>query len=274
MLAGVITFSTVYIAFNAKEPIVVNIDSFSDFKLTNSTNSTKYNSFSFVLDNQGKRAVGVRASDFVATSPGMNLTSWKMSRDYELSSLQSYYITVNTKSNNQSDWLSFNTSVTIHLIAFGLEDSYDVIDKADISSSITINSEIVSNGPIRLDSPQIISRNGSYVPLSLTNNSNNTLEIDVQNYGNVPVNYSLEFIVSNMSLSITTNYKGSLDNLTSIIPGYLPSASENVPSSSASYSNTVVLTVTGTPSGTTDYYVIIWLKIESTIQDTLIVVCQ
>ena len=64
MLAGAITFGTVMVVYNSKQPIEVRIDSFSDFKLNNYSNSTKYNSFSFVLDKQGHRAVGVRAQDF------------------------------------------------------------------------------------------------------------------------------------------------------------------------------------------------------------------
>ncbi len=281
MLAGAITFSTVVVILNSKEPIVVSIDSFSDFKLTGSNNSTRYNSFSFVLNNQGKRDIGLRSSDveiYNGTISSANLLSnWTIGRDYLLSSLQSYYITVTSTSNSPTDWLQFNSTITLKLTVYATDQSYNKADKLTISAPVTIGSSYVSSGPLKLLDNQTISGSNNYAALDSTSKTNNSLEIVVLNYGNLPVNYTLDFIVSNSSLAITTKYIGTNTNLTSTIDGYLPAANGLNPSSSAGITpnKTIVLTVTALspPSANSNYYVIVWLKIESTIEDTLMIVC-
>ena len=282
MLAGAITFGTVIVILNTKEPIVVSVDSFSDFKLVNSSSSTKYNSFSFVLDNQGKRDAGVKASDFrlynVTGGSNTLLLNWTMSRDYDLSSLQSYYVTITSNSSSVKDWLSFGSTIKVQLVAYGLDQSYSTADKATVTSSITIGSNLVSSGPLRILTNQSQSGSSNYAVLDSTNSNNNTLEIVVQNYGHLDVNYTLDFMVSNRNVSITNTYVNSLGvNLSSTIGGSLPAAIGNNPSSSANLNGTnetIIFSVTSTKSVSTDlYYVIVWLKIESTVQDTLVIVC-
>ena len=101
----------------------------------------------------------------------------------------------------------------------------------------------------------------------------------VQNYGHLAVNYTLDFMVSNRNVSITNTYVNLPGvNLSSTINGNLPAAIGNIPSSSAdspgSKNETIIFRVTSTKAVSTDlYYVIVWLKIESTVQDTLVIVC-
>ena len=279
MLAGAVTFGTVIVVLNAKEPILVSIDSFSDFKLVNSTSSTRYNSFSFVLDNGGKRAVGFLHTDFELynnTGGTKNpLSNWSIARDYELSALQSYYITISSNSTQPEDWLSFNSSITLQITVYGLDQSYSKADKSTISNSVTIGSSYVSSGPLVLKNNQTTN---NFAELNATVSTYNSIKIDVENYGNIAVKYTLDFIVSNRSLLITTHYINSPTNLTSTIDGSLPSASGSNPATSANLNlnSTIVLTVSSSlgTAPSTEFYVIIWLKIESTIQDTLVIVCS
>lgn len=275
LLAGAITFTTVFVVMTTKEPIVVRVDSFSDFRLTGYSNSTKYNSFSFVLDNQGKRAVGVRAQDFKMWINGILNDSWSISRDYELGAFQSYSISVTT--NNQSSWLAFNSSIKIQLTAYGLETSYDQADKQVIISSTTINSNLISTGPIQLKNS--LESNGvrNYAYLQASNLANNTMNITVQNYGHLNTSYSLDFIVSSPNINLTLNYFGSTANLSTQIDGYLPAASGDSPFNStlliinASFVNKT--SVVNTSNLKNNYFIIAWLKIDQSIQDTLLISC-
>ena len=201
-----------------------------------------------------------------------------MSRDYDLSSLQSYYVTITSNSSSVKDWLSFGSTIKVQLVAYGLDQSYSTADKATVTSSITIGSNLVSSGPLRILTNQSQSGSSNYAVLDSTNSNNNTLEIVVQNYGHLDVNYTLDFMVSNRNVSITNTYVNSLGvNLSSTIGGSLPAAIGNNPSSSANLNGTnetIIFSVTSTKSVSTDlYYVIVWLKIESTVQDTLVIVC-
>lgn len=280
MLAGAVTFGAVIYVLDSKEPIVVSIDSFSNFKLTNSTSSTRYNSFSFVLDNQGKRDAGVKASDFklfnITATGDIPLSNWTMSRDYQLNSLQSYYVTVVSTSTNTSNWLSFNSTIKVQLIAYGLDQSYSVADKITVQAITTISSNMITNGPMMLQTNYTGTNSANYAALDSTNPSNNTLKIDVLNYGNLPVNYTLDFIVSSRNVTIKNTYSGQTTNLGSTINGYLPAANGNNPSSTASQNSngTIIFTVTSTKfTSSFTYYVMIWLKIDTNIQDTLIISC-
>lgn len=271
MLAGAITFTTVYVAYNSKPPISVTIDSYSDFKLVNSNNSTKYNSFSFVLDNQGKREVELKQNDFklfnVLNNPLLN---WTISRDFELAPLQSYSITVISTSNKDSDWLTFNSTINVQLTVSALDNG----EKATISSSFTIDSSVVSQGPLKISIPAKYLNKTKSGSFAILNSTVNNLTVDVLNFGHLPVNYTLEFIDSNLNLTISTQY---LNNsfLPNIIYGHLPAASGNSNSSSANLSETVRLTVGLKPlSPSGNYLVMILLKIDTNIQDSLIVACQ
>ena len=272
MLAGALTFGTVIVVLTSKEPIVVNIDNFSDFKLEGYSNSTKYNTFSFVIDNQGKRAIGVRAQDFQLFNASSNkeIPNWNMSRNCELSSLQSYYITVTTADTNQSNWISFQSSIKVQIIAYGLEDSYDNADKAVFSSGITVSDELVSVGPLELISNRTVLGNENYATLNSSLSFNNSLEINVQNFGNLNTSYSLDFIVSSRNISMTLHYLGSSTNLSSVLYESLPPAQGDNPSSS----QTIVLTASTPVSSTNNYFIIVWLKVNSAIQDTLVISCS
>ena len=271
MLAGAITFGTVLVVYNSKQPIEVSIDSFSDFKLNSYSNSTKYNCFSFVLDNQGQRAVGVRAQDFQlynATS-GKIIPNWSIPRDYELSSLQSYYITVTTQDTNQSNWLSFQGSIRISLIAYGLESSYDTADKSTITSTTTIETSMVSAGPLQLTSNRSIPGISNYAQIQSSKSSNNTIEIFVQNYGHINTSYTLDFIASNTSLGMKIKYLGQTNYLYSEIDANISPAIGNTYTTSTP----LILTVTSPSGPNNNYFITVWLKIDSNIQDTMIISC-
>ncbi len=280
MLAGVITFGTVMVVLNSKEPIVVSIDSFSGFKLTDSTNSTRYNTFSFVLDNQGKRDAGVKASDFklynVTAKGDILLANWTMSHNYQLNSLQSYYVTIVSTSTNTSNWLSFDSTIKIQLVAYGLDQPYSSADKVTEQATTTISSSMVAIGPMMLKTNYTGTDNANYAALDSTNPNNNSLRIDILNYGNLPVNYTLDFIVSSINVTIKNTYSKSTTNLGSMINGYLPAANGNNPSSTADPGSqgTIIFTVTSTKFAPADlYYVIVWLKIDTNIQDSLMISC-
>ena len=263
MLAGAITFVTVITVMTSKEPIVVSIDSFADFKLTGFTNSTKYNSFSFVLDNQGKRAIGVRAQDFQLWINGTLNNTWIISRDYELGSLQSYSITATSTSNNESDWISFNTPIKILLIVYGLENSYNQADKSDISATTTIDSSKISVGPLQLNNSISLGTNNSINLLAP-----GSMNISVLNYGHLNTSYTLDFIVTSVDSNFSTHYLGSSTNLSTQITGYITSAASI--GNSPSISIPIILNA----YSSSNYTIIVWLKIGSTIQDTLYIFCQ
>ena len=219
-----------------------------------------------------QRAVGVRAQDFQLFNASSNkaIPNWNMSRDYELGSLQSYYISVTTTDTNQSNWISFQSTIKVQLIAYGLEDSYNVADKAVLSSSITVNDKLVSVGPLQLNSSRNVQGNENYATLNSSLSVNNSLEINVQNFGNLNASYSLDFIVSNRNISMSLHYIGSSTNLSSVIYESLPPAQGDNPSSSKS----IVLTASTPVSSTNDYFIIVWLKVNSVIQDTLVISCS
>ena len=251
-------------------------------KITSFFSKLITNSFSFVLNNNGKRAVGFLNTDFKlynSTGGTKNLLpDWSISRDYELNSLQSYYITISSNSNLPTDWLSFNSSITLEVTVYALDQTYSKADKLTITDSVTIGQSYVSSGPLMLKDNQTLSGSTDYAALNPLDPNDNSLEIVVENYGNIAVQYTLDFIVSNQSLSIVTHYINNPTNLTSTINGYLPAANGLNPSTSAETptNSTVVLTVSSSlgAAPNTEFYIIIWLKIESTVQDTLIVVCN
>jgi hypothetical protein len=200
-----------------------------------------------------------------------------MSRDYELASLQSISVTISSNSILEVDWLTFNSSIKIELLIFGLDEEYSTAQKVATSTTVNINSNMVAKGPIRIIHNQTTTNNFNYASLEPANPNNNSIEIVAQNFGNTNVSYSLEFIVSNNSIGITNKYINTLTNLSSVIYGSLEAANGNLPSSSAekTTNETIVLTVFLVPPAiSNEYYVIIWLKLDSTIQDTLIIVCK
>lgn len=276
ILAGAITFGTVIVAMTSKPPLVVSIDSFSDFTLTNSTNSTRYNSFSFVLDNQGKRDVGVNAADFKLfnTTDGSSslLQNWTLSQNYQLNSLQSYFITATSISNNESTWLTFNSTIKVELTAYALDQAYNVADRSVVQASTSIDANLISAGPLTIETNNTLSSSINYVALNAMDPANNSLQINVFNYGHLPVNYTLDFIISNSSVSITNEYVTSNVNLGSTVNGYLPAADGNKPSSTSSITpNQTIISSVFSP--TYGHFIIIWLKIGTSIQDTLIISC-
>ena len=206
------------------------------------------------------------------------LPSWVMESDQEIPSQLSQNIYLHSTSLSGTDWLSINDTITIEISIYALDTEYVSADKLNIKKDIKISKDLANIGPIvfSTNNPVYSSNN---VAINISDTNNNSLELEVLNYGALDVNYTIELIASNRTLNLSLSYIGSVNDVGNYISDSIQGALGNIPTSSSdlSPSRTLVLTITNKTAiinGVDEFYVTAWLKIKSKIYDTLFIICK
>lgn len=272
--ASAITFATVIIAVTTKDPISITIREANDFRLIDTDlNSTKFNSFTILVENSGTRHIGILNSSISVLDSSNNLlSSWVMESNQEIQAKLSKLIHLRTA--NEAEWLSLSDSITIQAPIFALDAAFEVADKLTVSKSVFITKELTLPGPLQFETNRTSIDNN--IAINISDLNNNSLELSVKNYGALDINYTIEFVVSNRSLDLSVTYVGSTVLLGNNIQGSLPGTEDEDPTSSPQ-EETLVITITNKIAinpGEDEFYIIVWLKVKSKIFDTLFIICK
>ncbi|MHA2365472.1 MAG: hypothetical protein ACXAC7_16060 [Candidatus Hodarchaeales archaeon] len=247
----------------AEDPLELSIEELSNWRLETSdpttSYDTKYNTFNLILENPGTRDIGIDTEDFqlyntTGASPIL-MSSWLMESDIKLIAKQQISIQIYTTT--ITDRFKRDDSIEVTITAYDINTPKTSASKISKTYSSTVTAEGSIKGPLMLTSSNI----------NVT--TNDTISINIANYGGTVVSYTLEIFASskNISLNLEDSIGQEISNLFDV-NGTLPAASISTPSNTSDIlvDGTLILYINNTFSALpSTYFVYIWLRIGSEI---------
>ena len=265
LLAASIAVTITFITINTKDPIDLRIVTAGNWRLDSSDISTTYNTVDLILSNPGTRHLGIEPSGIVFTnvSSGTVLTSWSIQSEIKVFAQQRIIVEISTSLSNE--FLTRNSTVEFQITAFALDEARNTAS----TNTQTLQTVVIAEESII--GPLILNLNTTQMDGLSLSASNNSLAIDVLNYGGTAVNYTLDIFTSNKTLDLTLQTLGGINaSSLSDVNGNITAASILIPSNTATTSQTMILTVNNL-SISEVHFIYIWLKVGSQIYDTKII---
>lgn len=273
VVAGAVVTSTVLVVMTSEDPLELQIIASSNYRVREAgVYDVRHNSFDLVMQNPGSRGLGfeVGAVAVYIDDGATQLTTWQLEDPFLLQSSQRAVVSVYST----SEWLSRGDELVVTVTGYALDGPSTSPDQVTATYSTIVSGENAVVGPLEL----VHNQTGVNPPaLTVNDPTNNSLQIDVVNYGGRSVSYTVEVLVSNESLSVDLWYSNGTD-ITSdaIVRGYLVAASPTSSVSTASVSplQSVTIKMDNATSYNGNYFVYVWLKVGGLIYDSLVVVCE